>query len=137
MTVVVDTNVLVSGLLFGGPPGAVIEAAVEGTYTLALSSTILAELEGVLLRAKFGLREEVVRTLVRDIESVGVVCYPGKSHQVVEDDPADNAIVDCAVEAKADYVVSGDRHLLRLGLAVGIPVVASSRFLEIIGIRET
>ena len=131
MTVVVDTNVLVSGLLFGGPPGAVIEAAVEGTYTLALSSTILAELEGVLLRAKFGLREEVVRTLVRDIESVGVVCYPGKSH------PTDNAIVDCAVEAKADYVVSGDRHLLRLGLAVGIPVVASSRFLEIIGIRET
>jgi putative PIN family toxin of toxin-antitoxin system len=131
---VADTNVLVSGLLFGGPPGAVIEAAVEGTYTLALSATILAELEGVLLRAKFGLHEELVRTLVRDIESVAVVFYPSKSHQVVEDDPADNAIVDCAVEAKANYVVSGDRHLLSLGLTVGIPVVAPSRFLEIIGI---
>ena len=134
MIAVVDTNVLVSGLLFGGAPGAVIEAAVEGTYTLALSASILAELEGLLLRAKFGLHEEVVRTLVRDMESVAVVCYPTRSHQVVEDDPADNAIVDCAVEAKANYVVSGDRHLLSLGFSAGIPVVAPSRFMEIIGI---
>ena len=132
MIAALDTNVLISGLLFGGVPGGVVEAAIEGLYTLALSPATLGELEGVLLRSKFGLDAETVHTLVREMEAVGMVCYPRKNHAIVADDPADNAVIDCAVEANAQYVVSGDQHLLSLGLAAGIPIVTPAKFRGII-----
>lgn len=133
MIATLDTNVLVSGTLFGGIPGRIVDAAVDRRFTLALSPAILAEYEGVLLRAKFGLNRAAVEVLVRDMEAHALLVYPGKTHEIVLHDPADNAIIDCAVEAKADVIVSGDAHLKELRETAGIPVVTPARFVEMIG----
>ncbi len=132
MIVTLDTNVLISGFLFDGPPSEIVEAAIAGTYTLAVSPAILSELEGVLSRSKFGLDPYAVHMLVRDLESAAVVIHPKIAHHLIIEDPSDNAIVDCAVETQADYIVSGDHHLLSLETAHGIPVFSPAKFLEIL-----
>ena len=131
MIATVDTNVLISGILFGGTPGEIVAAASEGLFTLALSPPIIEELEQVLLRPKFGLNPEAVRILVDDIESAALIVQPRKSHRVVAEDPDDDAIVDCAVEAHAAYIVSGDAHLTGLGSIAGIDIVTPTEFLQI------
>jgi putative PIN family toxin of toxin-antitoxin system len=127
-----DTNVLVSGTVFGGVPGNIINAAVDRRFTLALSPAILREYEGVLSRRKFGLLPGAVEILVRDMESHALIVYPMKKHQIVADDPDDDAVIDCAVEAGADFIVSGDSHLTELTQVEGIPVVTPARFLEML-----
>lgn len=132
MIATLDTNVLVSGTVFGGAPGSIINAAVDRRFILALSPTILHEYEDVLSRSKFGLLPEAVELLVRDMESHALIVYPTKKHQIVADDPDDDAVVDCAVEAGADVIVSGDSHLTGVRQVEGIPVVTAAAFLEML-----
>lgn len=132
MIATVDTNVLVSGTLFGGVPGTIISAAVDRRFTLALSPAILNEYEEVLSRSKFGLAIDAVEVLVRDMESRAFVVHPTKMHKVVADDPDDDAVIDCAVEANADIIVSGDGHLTELKQIEGIPVVTPAKFIEML-----
>lgn len=132
MIATLDTNVLISGTVFGGVPGRIINAAVDRRFILALSPAILHEYENVLSRSRFGLLAEAVELLVRDMESHALIVYPTKKHQIVVDDPDDNAVVDCAVEARADVIVSGDSHLTDLKQVEGIPVVTPAGFLEML-----
>lgn len=132
MIATLDTNVLVSGTLFGGIPGSIINAAVDRRFTLALSPAILSEYENVLSRSKFGLLGEAVKVLVRDMESHAFMVYPTKMHQIVAEDPEDDAIIDCAVEAGADVIVSGDGHLTQLKRVEGIAVVTPTMFIKML-----
>ncbi|MFP4377166.1 MAG: putative toxin-antitoxin system toxin component, PIN family [Spirochaetales bacterium] len=132
MIATLDTNVLVSGTVFGGVPGSIINAAVDRRFILALSPAVLHEYEGVLYRSKFGLLPEAVELLVRDMESHAHIVHPTKKHQIVADDPDDDVVVDCAVEAKADVIVSGDSHLIGLRQVEGIPVITPAEFLEML-----
>ncbi len=132
MIATVDTNVLVSATLFGGVPGRLLEAAIDRRFGLALSPAILREYHSVLLRPKFGLDADAVAVLVRDLESHGLMVYPTKHYEIVVDDPDDNAVIDCAIEAHADMIVSGDRHLTVLTEVVGIPVLTPARFVELL-----
>lgn len=132
MIATIDTNVLVSGTLFGGVPGRIIDAAVDRRFTLVLSPSILDEYENVLSRSKFGLAAEAVEILVRDMESHALVVYPTKAHQIVDEDPDDDAIVDRAIEAKVDVIVSGDGHLTGLKQIDGIRIVTPAKFIEMI-----
>ena len=132
MIATLDTNVLSSGTVFGGVPGSIINAAVDRRFILALSPAILHEYENELSRSRFGLLAEAVELLVRDMKSHAFIVYPTKKHQIVVDDPDDNAVVDCAVEARADVIVSGDSHLTELKQVEGIPVVTPAEFLEML-----
>ena len=132
MIATLDTNVLVSGTVFGGIPGSIINAAVDRRFTLALSPAILSEYENVLSRSKFGLLVEAVKVLVRDMESHAFMVYPTKMHQIVAEDPDDDAIIDCAVEAGADVIVSGDGHLTQLKRVEGIAVVTPAMFIKML-----
>ena len=89
------------------------------------------------MRPKFGIDAEIVHTLVREIEEMGTVFYPRTKHALVADDPADNAFVDCAVEANAQYIVSGDEHLTSLGVAAGVPIVTPAKFRDIIADQQS
>ena len=132
MIATLDTNVLVSGTVFGGIPGSIINAAVDRRFTLALSPAILSEYENVLSRSKFGLLVEAVKVLVRDMESHAFMVHPTKMYQIVAEDPDDDAIVDCAVEAGADVIVSGDGHLTQLKRVEGIAVVTPAMFIKML-----
>ena len=125
-----DTNVIISAVLFQGTPRQTLHAAIAGRYRLALTQHILDETRSVLQRKKFGLELAFVAVVMRELESLGELFYPKVHHTVVVRDPADNMIVDCAVEAAADFIVTGDNDLLSLGTAVGIPIIPPAEFIH-------
>ena len=134
---VLDTNVLVSGLLSRqGPPRQVFDAWLEGRYTLVTSLYLVDELIHVLSyprivnRSNLAEREltDVVAALLSQAEvTAGQLHLPG-----VTRDPKDDAVVACAVEGNADYVVSGDQDLLVLDAYQGCRTVTPRQFLEIL-----
>ena len=132
--IVLDTNVLVSAIVFGGNPRRIIESILEGSVHLILSREILDELEGVLCRRKFGMSPQIVRKISNELESICDIVAPERRITVMTSDPYDNMVLECAAEAKADYIISGDTHLLDLCEFKGIKIVNPARFLEIVTI---
>ncbi len=114
MRVVLDTNVIVSGLNFPGNERLVLELALRGRFELCLSPFILEEVAGVLGR-KFDWTEERSSQALRALGDAATIVEPRRLPEVTEGGHADNRILECAVEASADYLVTGDRrHLLPL-----------------------
>ena len=130
MRVVLDTNVIVSGLNFPGNERLVLELAIRGRFELYLSSFILEEAAGVLVR-KFDWDEEHSAEALRALGNAATVIYPRRVPEVIEGGHPDNRILECAVEASADYLVTGDkRHLLPLGEHGGVRILNAPRFLS-------
>jgi putative PIN family toxin of toxin-antitoxin system len=134
MRAVLDTNVVVSALIWGGNPLALLEAAAEGRIELFTSPVLLAELETVLRRPHLTRRLRSVRGDVRlalrlYAERTGVVT-PGVVARAVPDDADDDHVVAAAVAAGADVIVSGDQHLLGVGLYQGIQILRPVEALE-------
>jgi uncharacterized protein len=127
--IVVDTNVLVSALIFpGGPPEAVYRLTLERRIVLVTSRPLLAEL-GRVLTATFGWdadrSEEAVRQLVR----VAEIAEPQQPVVDIQADPADNRVLEAAAEGRVVAIVSGDRHLLALTSWRGIRIESPAGFL--------
>lgn len=130
MRVVLDTNVVVSALIFpGGPPEAVYRLAIEGRVALITSKPLLVELGRVLV-SKFGWGSEQAEETVAQMGRLGEVVTPSESVQEVADDPADDRVLEAAAAGAAGVIVSGDRHLLRLGAWRSIAIERPARFLE-------
>jgi len=130
LKIVPDTNVLVSAFITEGNESKLFGLAREGKIKLIISSEILDEFNDVIKRDKFGLtQEEIVDFNTQLIINVDIV-HPKIKLKVVKDDPSDNKILECAVEGKADYLVSGDKHLLRIKKFRGIRIVNAKEFLE-------
>ena len=136
MTVVIDTNVVLSAILFGGKPKQVLEKALSGSIQLAISESPVNELQGVLQRPKFELSAQLVQTIVSEYASIASWIEPSEHFNVVVDDPSDNHFIDCAVAAKADYLITGDRHLLSLGTFRMIKIVSVDNFIDILCSEE-
>ena len=130
MRVVLDTNVIVSGLNFPGNERLVLELALRGRFELCLSPFILEEVDGVLTR-KFGWSEERSYQAIRTLRDAATIIEPRQRPPVISGHPADNRILECAVEAAADYLVTGDRrHLLPLKERLGVRILNAPLFLS-------
>ena len=118
MRVVVDTSTLVSALLWPGLPHHLLIAAEGGKITPYTSPGLLDELAGVLARPKFALRLSARRVSAQDLVAgyarLVHVVLPQPIAPVVIEDPADDAVLACALAARAAYVISSDPHLLRV-----------------------
>jgi putative PIN family toxin of toxin-antitoxin system len=130
LKVVLDTNVLISAILFGGKPRQILEKAIRGEIRLCLSEPILEELKGVLQRSKFDYSPEMIQFILTELMSIADFVNPSETLKVVLEDPEDNRILECAVEAGANYIISGDLHLLKLRRYRNIEVVHVAAFLE-------
>jgi putative PIN family toxin of toxin-antitoxin system len=127
--VVADTNIFISALMFGGLPGSFLDLAFLRLFQLVTSPSLLDELDEKL-RGKFEvLPEDAIRIRER-LESCALVVTPGLVLQAIQEDPDDDRVLECAVAGQASYVVSGDRHLLKLGLFEGIPIVTVRQFMD-------
>ena len=132
MRMVLDTNVIVSALNFPGNERMVLELALRGRFEFYLSRFILEEVAGVLMR-KFGWDEERAAQATRVIENAATVIEPPRLTEVIEGGHADNRVLECAVAARADYLITGDRrHLLPLGEHQGASIVNAPRFLSLL-----
>ena len=132
MRVVLDSNVIVSALNFPGNERLVLELALRGRFDFYLSLFILEEVAGVLVR-KFGWDEERTAQAVRVIENAAIVIEPPRLHEVIEGGHADNRVLECAVAASADYLVTGDkRHLLPIGEHRGTRILNAPSLLSVL-----
>jgi putative PIN family toxin of toxin-antitoxin system len=125
--VVLNTNVFLSAFTFGGKPEALFEMARAGSIQLVVSTPILAELASIL-SSKFAWADEDIREALMVVGRHADLVKPGMRLRVLDDD-ADNRVLECAVEGHAEWIVSGDRHLLNLREFRGIRIVRVSDFL--------
>ena len=127
MRIVADTNTVLSGLLWQGPPRRLLELARERKVSLCTSLTLLAELAEVIARDKFAERVRAAglsaAELVQDYEHLAEIVTPEPLPAPVSRDPDDDHVLACALAGKAELIISGDkRHLLVLGEYQGIPI---------------
>ncbi|MBI4238947.1 MAG: putative toxin-antitoxin system toxin component, PIN family [Deltaproteobacteria bacterium] len=127
--IVADTNVLISGVLFGGPPRRVLELSQQGVIQLCLSRPLLDEFTDVLARPKFRLDDALLLLLADTLVAYSLIVVPQRRVRVIRADPDDNRVLECAHAAGAQYIVSGDHHLLTLRRYSGIPILSPATFL--------
>lgn len=127
LRIVLDSNVVISGFLFGGPPARLLQHVAGGAAQCFTSLAILDEIRGVLQRPKFGLSPEQALTFVEELHELCQVVTPGARVRAIPADPDDNAVLECAMEAAANLVVSGDSHLLDLRQWRGIRILSPSK----------
>ena len=127
---VLDTNVYVSAILFGGKPGEVFLLAKDEKIDLFVSTAILAEL-ATKLTDKFHWPAERVSVVIKEIGETATIVRPQKRIKAVPGDESDNRILECVVHARAEYIVSGDQQrLLPLKNYNGIEIISPARFLK-------
>ena len=130
--VVLDTNVLISTLLSpNGNPSDVVELVLRGVVENYTSAFILAEVEAVLRRERVRTRIQQEEEFVRKILDSSTFISRLSVTQITAD-PDDDHIIACALAANADYIISGDDHLLKIKQYNGIRMLSPKQFLEII-----
>lgn len=129
MRIVADTNVIVSALVFGGLPRRIFELSEVGAYEFFYSAHIRDETYRVL-KKKFQWDEHKLATYLADFWKIGFYVVPVQHVQVVTEDPDDDRILECALAARAEVIVSGDRHLLALGSLGPVTILSPRQFLS-------
>ncbi|MHB8296785.1 MAG: putative toxin-antitoxin system toxin component, PIN family [Acidimicrobiales bacterium] len=124
-----DTNTLVSGLGWSGPPSVIVDAVLAGELLMVSSPPLLDELERVLAYPKLAAVFPDPAGIVGRVRAAAEMIEPGFTLAVVADEP-DNRVLEAAVEARSDAVVTGDAGLLNLEAYDGIPIMSAMRFLE-------
>jgi len=127
--IVLDTNVIVSALVFGGVPRAVLELAEAGQCEFFYSEAIQTEVQRVLAE-KFDWPPAVLQRVLPDLWRSGELVSPQIVVRAVPDDPDDNRILECALAADSSLIISGDRHLLALQTYKSVSIVSPRQFLE-------
>ena len=140
MRCVLDANVVISAFLRPqGPPGMILRRFLgKDSFDLVASAEIIDEIRETMhrpkIRARIGATPEEIDVLVEALARLSLMVAPKESPRIlVEDDPDDGKYVSAALEAGADFLVTGDRHLLDLGDSTGIRIITPRAFLEIIG----
>jgi len=128
MRILLDTNIIISALLFGGKPRTILLSVIRKQHTAITSSILLSELADVL-RKKFGYSQPAVMAVDSQIRKQCILVSPSETIDVVSDMP-DNRVLEAAVEGKCDVLITGDTDLLTLGKYRNIKIVTPDEFLR-------
>ena len=129
--VVLDTNIFVS-MAMGGQVGNINDMWRAGKFILVVSEDILSEYLDVLQRPKLHLKSRTIATIVNRIYRKAEFATPEERISVIQADPTDNKFIEAAIAGKADYIVSGDKHLLDIKAFQSMPIITAREFLEIL-----
>lgn len=129
--VLVDTSVLISAIVFGGPPRSVLELGLRGRTRLVTSRYLLGELERVLV-SRFHFSPEAAREVGTELESASLLVDPTEVPRVSRD-RADDEVLAAAHVGQARWVVTGDQDLLALITYKRIAILSPRRFLDEVG----
>lgn len=137
MRIVIDTNIMLSRFLSPfGAPAYIYDAWRKEIFDLVVSEPILQEYQKVLLykqiQKQHGLEEEAVKRIIFQFRKYAVFVKPQQEINIITDDPDDNKFVATALEGKAEYIISKDKHLLSVKEYQGIYMLGPIAFLEIL-----
>ena len=128
--IVLDTNIYISAIIYGGKPEEVFLLAKEGAIELFVSTAIIAEV-ATKLADKFHWHSFDITDFIREIGEAAKIVRPQKRLKVIESDESDNRVLECALTAGAQYIITGDRrHLLSMKQYQGIEIVSAAMFLK-------
>ncbi len=132
MRVVLDTNVFISSFLGTGTPRKIIDFWKEGKITICLSKEIVDEyvevLERLGLSGEKGV-EEFLQLFARNFHSLFTAKTPNL--EIVKNDPDDNKFFECAVALKAQFIISGDKAVLKIKNYMGIKILSPKQFITL------
>ena len=125
--VVLDTNVLISAIISDGKPRDLLRKGILKEFRIVTSDLLLRELGAVLRRPKFKTDEDEIHRIILALMNAAEVVEVVSTFNLVKEDPKDDMVVETAYDGKADFVVSGDSHLL---------VLKSFREIKIVGVKQ-
>lgn len=136
MRVVLDTNVVVSALLFGGTPGKLVDLWRSGRIVPVVTGEIVREYLRVLAYPKFKLTEADIDFLLFEeilpfFTTHAIKGKPPVQGSLIPEDPDDEKFLVCAISGNAKFVVSGDAHLLALGVHGDVKIATVKNFLKL------
>ncbi len=131
MKVVLDTNVMISAMFWKGNEFGLLKHILEGKIVAYASMEILKELKLVLER-KFQnkIGKEEIKNALLDWCLITRIVVPKEKITIIRDDPADNKVLECAIAAGAEFIITGDKHLLKLKKFRGISIITAKEFLQ-------
>lgn len=127
--VILDTNIFVS-MALGGRIGKINDEWRRGKFLLVVSEEIVSEYLNVLQRPKFRLSSTTITQIINRVYRKAAFVSPNETLDVVHADPTDNKFVEAAIAGKADFIVSGDKHLLDLKEFRSIPIIMAREFMD-------
>lgn len=129
---VIDTNVFISGVLTESGNSSIAIKAWKRTrkYQIFISEEIIQEILKVMSRLQ--VPYDIINEWDQTIRKNALIVFPQRDICAVKDDPSDNKFIECAVQAEADYIVTGDKHLKNLNTFEGIKVINVKKFLDIL-----
>ncbi|MDH5718780.1 MAG: putative toxin-antitoxin system toxin component, PIN family [Spirochaetia bacterium] len=127
--IVVDTNIIISAFLFSGLPNKLFKEIIDEKHHLFLSHDILNELLHVLSREKFKLSESQIKQFYEELINITNIVYPQKKLRIVNEDPSDDMLFECAIEANAQFIITGNKHVLKLKKYKNIQVISAKEFM--------
>lgn len=126
-----DSNIYVSALQFGGVPQQFLNAARVGAFKLAISEALMAEIRGVL-QEKFHWSDEMLGEAIAGLRDFTQLVRPTQTLSVIKEDPDDDRVLECAMASDSQFIISGDKHLLRLAQYGSIRILKVAEFLTLI-----
>ena len=135
MRITVDTNVLISATFWYGNSNKIIEKSENKELILLLSLDIINEFSQVLnykeIQEKIKDKNLEMKYTIAKITNLSEIVEPKERFDVIKEDPKDNKILECAYEGKVDYIISQDKHLLKLKEFKNIKIITPEEFLEL------
>jgi len=130
MKIVLDANVFISALFWGGNPRILLERAINKKDELFISKEILQEIEDVIGRPKFHAGKNEIEYIIKSIEEIANMAVISNRIKKGSRDKTDNKYIECGIAANVDYIISGDNHLLELKEYNSIKIVSVKEYLE-------
>jgi len=136
MKITVDTNILVSSTFWSGDSDRILEKVEKKEIELVLSEEIISEFLKVLdyeeIQNKIKNKNLEMRRTIEKIVSISTIVEPKEKLSIIKEDPDDDIILECAVEGNVDYIISKDKHLLKIENFRGIKVIKPEELLKIL-----
>lgn len=130
MKIVCDSNIFISGFIFGGNPERIIKSCRERKLSLVVSPEILNEVARIL-KEKFRWNKNDIERAIISVIKISEVVRPEVRVNRIRKDQSDNRVLECAVFGKVDYIVTGDKkHLLPLKKYRGVSIISPGEFLK-------
>ena len=140
MVIVLDTNVIISALLSpAGPSANIINHWEANEFEVVVSRQLIIELEKVIKYPKitkyFKISPELIAAFIRSYMKVATIVEPMDNLDVITEDPADNIVLECAVSGNANFIVTGDKHLLNIKAYHGIVILPPAGFVRLLEMK--